>query len=265
MGRRRVHRADRPQGSPRRPRGRRATARTRHPRHRGRPARGSHGPHDVRQRRHRGPLRGAFPPPPDPHRRRRLPGRGHARRYCAASGLQAAHDGCNHEVDPGRSPLSTGFVDGRRHLRRVRRGRRRSGGKAGLALRRARRERPKGRAGALGAADAWARGGRACGGALPCRAAAGHERPGRHLPLRHGGDLLAARGVASELLGGPGAENRPENSTRPWTRSAGWRSRWLPPGTSSSTEAHVYYFCCAGCRRAFEQEPEKYAAGVSLR
>ena len=26
-----------------------------------------------------------------------------------------------------------------------------------------------------------------------------------------------------------------------------------------------YYFCCAGCRRAFEQEPEKYAARVSLR
>jgi xanthine dehydrogenase accessory factor len=27
----------------------------------------------------------------------------------------------------------------------------------------------------------------------------------------------------------------------------------------------LYYFCCAGCRRAFEQEPEKYAAWVSLR
>jgi xanthine dehydrogenase accessory factor len=26
-----------------------------------------------------------------------------------------------------------------------------------------------------------------------------------------------------------------------------------------------YYFCCAGCRRVFEQEPEKYAARVSLR
>jgi xanthine dehydrogenase accessory factor len=26
-----------------------------------------------------------------------------------------------------------------------------------------------------------------------------------------------------------------------------------------------YYFCCSGCRRAFEQEPEKYAAQVSLR
>ena len=26
-----------------------------------------------------------------------------------------------------------------------------------------------------------------------------------------------------------------------------------------------YYFCCAGCRRVFEQEPEKYAAQVSLR
>jgi xanthine dehydrogenase accessory factor len=26
-----------------------------------------------------------------------------------------------------------------------------------------------------------------------------------------------------------------------------------------------YYFCCAGCRRAFEQEPEKYTARVSLR
>ena len=27
----------------------------------------------------------------------------------------------------------------------------------------------------------------------------------------------------------------------------------------------LYYFCCAGCRRTFEQEPEKYAAEVSLR
>src|SRR5215218_5895992 len=27
----------------------------------------------------------------------------------------------------------------------------------------------------------------------------------------------------------------------------------------------LHYFCCAGCRRAFEQEPEKYAARVSLR
>src|ERR687889_294969 len=27
----------------------------------------------------------------------------------------------------------------------------------------------------------------------------------------------------------------------------------------------LYYFCCAGCRRTFEQEPEKYAARVSSR
>jgi xanthine dehydrogenase accessory factor len=27
----------------------------------------------------------------------------------------------------------------------------------------------------------------------------------------------------------------------------------------------LYYFCCAGCRRPFEQEPEKYAARVSSR
>jgi xanthine dehydrogenase accessory factor len=27
----------------------------------------------------------------------------------------------------------------------------------------------------------------------------------------------------------------------------------------------LYYFCCAGCKRAFEQEPEKYAVQVSLR
>jgi xanthine dehydrogenase accessory factor len=27
----------------------------------------------------------------------------------------------------------------------------------------------------------------------------------------------------------------------------------------------LYYFCCAGCRGVFEQEPEKYAARVSLR
>ncbi len=116
-----------------------------------------------------------------------------------------------------------------------------------------------------GLRDAWARGGRACGGALPCRAAAGHERPGRHLPLRHGGDLLAARGVASELLGGHRSENRPENTTRPWTRSAGWRSRWLLPGTSSSTEAPSTTSAAPDAGGAFEQEPEKYAAGVSLR
>ena len=27
----------------------------------------------------------------------------------------------------------------------------------------------------------------------------------------------------------------------------------------------LYYFCCAGCMRTFEQEPEKYVARVSLR
>jgi xanthine dehydrogenase accessory factor len=27
----------------------------------------------------------------------------------------------------------------------------------------------------------------------------------------------------------------------------------------------LYYFCCAGCKQAFEQEPEKYAVRVSLR
>jgi xanthine dehydrogenase accessory factor len=27
----------------------------------------------------------------------------------------------------------------------------------------------------------------------------------------------------------------------------------------------LHYFCCAGCRGAFEREPEKYAAGASLR
>jgi xanthine dehydrogenase accessory factor len=26
-----------------------------------------------------------------------------------------------------------------------------------------------------------------------------------------------------------------------------------------------YYFCSSGCKRTFEQEPEKYAARVSLR
>jgi YHS domain-containing protein len=30
-------------------------------------------------------------------------------------------------------------------------------------------------------------------------------------------------------------------------------------------EGTLYYFCCAGCRRAFEQEPGKYAARVFLR
>ena len=26
-----------------------------------------------------------------------------------------------------------------------------------------------------------------------------------------------------------------------------------------------YYFCCAGCKQAFKEEPEKYAARVSVR
>jgi xanthine dehydrogenase accessory factor len=36
-------------------------------------------------------------------------------------------------------------------------------------------------------------------------------------------------------------------------------------GETVEHEGTHYYFCCAGCRRTFEQEPEKYAARVSLR
>jgi len=36
-----------------------------------------------------------------------------------------------------------------------------------------------------------------------------------------------------------------------------------PTGGKSQYEGTTYYFCAPGCKRAFDQDPEKYRAGQS--
>ena len=72
------------------------------------------------------------------------------------------------------------------------------------------------------------------------------------------------------------AESRPSFSVTQERESPGEPDGAVDPVCGMAVEVtsarHVvehggtlYYFCCAGCRRAFEQEPEKYAARVSRR
>ena len=72
------------------------------------------------------------------------------------------------------------------------------------------------------------------------------------------------------------AESRPSFSERQELGSTGEPAEAVDPVCGMAVEVasarHVveyggalYYFCSAGCRRAFEEAPEKYAAQVSLR
>ena len=107
---------------------------------------------------------------------------------------------------------------------------------------------------------------------------------------RKTGDYAAAAiGVALSMGGQEGislsimaeisslrAESRPSFSVTQERESPGEPDGAVDPVCGMAVEVasarHVvehggtrYYFCCSGCRRAFEQEPEKYAAQVSLR
>jgi xanthine dehydrogenase accessory factor len=72
------------------------------------------------------------------------------------------------------------------------------------------------------------------------------------------------------------AQSRPNFSERQMRESTGGPDTAVDPVCGMAVEVvstrHMvehggarYYFCCSGCRRAFEQEPEKYAARISLR
>ncbi len=72
------------------------------------------------------------------------------------------------------------------------------------------------------------------------------------------------------------AESRPTFSERPEHGSTGQPDEAVDPVCGMAVEVASardivehggthYYFCCSGCKRAFEEEPEKYLAEVSLR
>ena len=106
------------------------------------------------------------------------------------------------------------------------------------------------------------------------------------------GDLAVVRSPAGLPLGTSGqegislsvmaeisslrAESRPSFSGAQEQESTGEPDEAVDPvcgmAVEVATARHVvehegtrYYFCSSGCKRAFEQEPEKYAARVSLR
>jgi xanthine dehydrogenase accessory factor len=106
------------------------------------------------------------------------------------------------------------------------------------------------------------------------------------------GDLAVVRSPAGLPLGTSGqegislsvmaeisslrAESRPSFSGTLERESTGEHDTAVDPICGMAVEIasarHVvehggalYYFCCAGCMRTFEQEPEKYAARISLR
>ncbi|MBA2783060.1 MAG: XdhC family protein [Rubrobacteraceae bacterium] len=72
------------------------------------------------------------------------------------------------------------------------------------------------------------------------------------------------------------AESRPSFSERQERESTGEPDEAVDPVCGMAVEVACardifehggthYYFCCSGCRRAFEEEPEKYLAQVSIR
>jgi xanthine dehydrogenase accessory factor len=95
------------------------------------------------------------------------------------------------------------------------------------------------------------------------------------LPLGTSGQEGISLSVMAEIFS-LRAESRPSFSGAQERESTGEPDGAVDPVCGMAVEVasarHVvehggtlHYFCCAGCRRAFEQEPEKYAARVSLR
>ena len=95
------------------------------------------------------------------------------------------------------------------------------------------------------------------------------------LPLGTSGQEGISLSVMAEISS-LRAESRPSFSGAQERESTGEPDGAVDPVCGMAVEVasarHVvehggtlHYFCCAGCRRAFEQEPEKYAARVSLR
>ena len=95
------------------------------------------------------------------------------------------------------------------------------------------------------------------------------------LPLGTSGQEGISLSVMAEISS-LRAESRPSFSGAQERESTGKPHEAVDPVCGMAVEVasarHVvehggtrYYFCCAGCRRAFEQEPEKYAFRVSLR
>ena len=95
------------------------------------------------------------------------------------------------------------------------------------------------------------------------------------LPLGTSGQEGISLSVMAEISS-LRAESRPSFSGVQERESTGELDTAVDPvcgmAVEAATAGHVvehggtlYYFCCAGCRGAFEQEPEKYAARVSLR
>jgi YHS domain-containing protein len=95
------------------------------------------------------------------------------------------------------------------------------------------------------------------------------------LPLGTSGQEGISLSVLAEISS-LRAESRPSLSGAQERESTGEPDEAVDPVCGMAVEVasarHVvehggtrYYFCCAGCRRAFEQDPEKYAAQVSLR
>jgi xanthine dehydrogenase accessory factor len=95
------------------------------------------------------------------------------------------------------------------------------------------------------------------------------------LPLGTSGQEGISLSVMAEISS-LRAESRPSFSGAQERESTGEPDEAVDPVCGMAVEVasarHVvehggslYYFCCAGCRRTFEQEPEKYAARVSSR
>ncbi|HEX5699485.1 MAG TPA: YHS domain-containing protein [Rubrobacter sp.] len=95
------------------------------------------------------------------------------------------------------------------------------------------------------------------------------------LPLGTSGQEGISLSVMAEISS-LRAESRPSFSGVQERESTGELDTVVDPvcgmAVEAATAGHVvehggtlYYFCCAECRGAFEQEPEKYAAGISLR
>lgn len=85
-----------------------------------------------------------------------------------------------------------------------------------------------------------------------------HDSAPQLIPL--GGEMGAyCDPLTGECVPGPAQESKPTLAVDPVCKMT------VDPDTAqyrADYDGQTYYFCAAGCQRAFEQEPEKYAASV---